>query len=92
MIVFHWGEALFSKVSSYLFSSAHALARTRPSPRRDPPGGAHAPARTPPNSRRPHAVAAQSLDAERRGQRVGLALLEADLQQVLHAQHVEVRF
>ena len=41
---------------------------------------------------RPHAVAAQSLDAERRGQRVGLALLEPHLQQVLHAQHVEVRF
>ena len=40
---------------------------------------------------RPHAVAA-SLDAERRGQRVGLALLEAYLQQILHAQHVEVRF
>ena len=94
---FHWGDStlFFFKVSSYLFSSAHALARTRPSPRQDPLGGAHAPARTPPppNSRRTDAPSRRKpSNAERRGQRVGLALLEPDLQQVLHAQHIEVRF
>ena len=90
-ICFAWSESV--KVSSYLFSSAHALARTRPSPRQYPPGGAHAPGRTPPppNSRRTYAPSHRS-NAERRGQRVGLALLEAHLEQILHAQHVEVRF
>ena len=53
------------------------------------------PARTPPppNSRRTDAPSRRKpSNAQRRRERVGLALLEPDLQQVLHAQHVEVRF
>ena len=82
------GGTLFFKVAA-------PFQRARTRRRRAVPGGAHAPARTPPppNSRRTDAPSRRKpSNAQRRRERVGLALLEPDLQQVLHAQHVEVRF